>query len=105
MAGAVYLNSALFCQNQKRERRYSIFTGGLISAQRPFRQLPDLEHNAGGEPRWNSHHQGPLLGQIPEAEGIESGDVGGEHPRLVLQRAIEQYIAVAHAHGFRLGVV
>ena len=54
-------------------------------------------------PAGTSTTRGALLGQIPEAEGIESGDVGGEHPRLVLQRAVEQHIAVAHAHGFRLG--
>lgn len=77
----------------------------MIVAQRPFRLLPVLEHTAGGEPRWNLLHQGPLLCKIPEAEGIESGDVGGDHPRLDLQRAIEQYIAAAHTHGFRLGVV
>ena len=69
------------------------------------RLLPDVEHTAGCEPGRYLHHQRPLLGQIPEAEGVEGGDVGGEHPRLVLQRAVEQHIAVAHAHGFGLGVV
>ena len=69
------------------------------------RLLPDVEYASGGEPGWHLHHQRPLLGQIPEAEGVEGGDIGGEHPRLVLQAAVKQHVAVAHAHGFGLGVV
>ena len=83
-------------------------TGTLIGARLAHvgdRLLPDVEHAAGGEPGGHLHHQGPLLGQIPEAEGVEGGDVGSEHPRLVLEGAVEQHVAVAHPHGFCLGVV
>ena len=82
--------------------------GALVGsglAQIGDRLLPDVEHAAGGEPGRHLHHQRPLGGQIPEAEGVEGGDVGGEHPRLVLEGAIEQHVAIAHAHGFGLGVV
>ena len=76
---------------------------GAVSPDEAVAQLRRLPFAEVGDALVDHHRA--LLGQIPETEGIQGGDVGGQHPGLVFQVAVEHDIAVGGAEGLALGVI